>query len=36
MLHALKNVNVSHLLDKRYLDSDKDGGINKRRLTVVA
>ncbi|HXW52463.1 MAG TPA: tRNA 2-thiocytidine(32) synthetase TtcA, partial [Myxococcota bacterium] len=31
MLHALKNVNVSHLLDKRYLDRTTP----KRRLEIV-
>jgi tRNA 2-thiocytidine biosynthesis protein TtcA len=33
MLHALKNVNVSHLLDKRFID--KADQTNKRRLTII-
>lgn len=36
MLHALKNVKVSHLLDPNYLDGERGRtGIKKRRLTVI-
>lgn len=36
MLNALKNVNVSHLLDKRYLDGDYQAPPRTRRLAVIA
>lgn len=37
MLHALKNVNVSHLLDPRYLDGEHEMKAPKsRRLAVLA
>lgn len=35
MLHALKNVNASHLLDKRFLDDAPTQPRKKRALTVV-
>lgn len=35
MLHALKNVNVSHLLDKRYLDNVPIPPAPRRRLKIV-
>ncbi len=36
MLNALKNVIVSHLLDKRYLDDDYQAPPRTRRLAVIA
>lgn len=35
MLHALKNVNISHLLDKRFIDNAPVVVENKRRLKIV-
>jgi tRNA 2-thiocytidine biosynthesis protein TtcA len=36
MLHALKNVNVSHLLDKRYLDQTPANNPAKKRLALIS
>lgn len=36
MLNALKNVNLSHLLDKRYLDGDFQAPPRSRRLEVIS
>lgn len=36
MLHALKNVNASHLLDPRFLDGPKTSAQRPKRLQVIA
>jgi tRNA 2-thiocytidine biosynthesis protein TtcA len=35
MLNALKNVNVSHLLDNRFIKHDKNQASSKRRLSII-
>ena len=36
MLHALKNINPAHLLDKRFLDGESLRAFGSRKLRVIS